>query len=596
MRKLRRITIIAFAALIGLGAVLLLGVNLYVQSQGAQAKIQEELSRRLGTKLEIRSMSVTPWGGLQLSGITIPQTSSASPRHFLEAKTFQLRVRFLSLFSPRLVIKEVSLIKPNVVWPQNTEGKWRLPGSRQVESPGIPPKQAASVSHAQAESESVQKQTSPANIATSTNLSSPVQVTSDNKTAREQAHTSPSNIGTSTNLFSPVQVTGDNKTPSEQAHTSPSNIGTSTNLSSPVQVTGDNRSPRQQARLAVAPEVRRVSIKDGNFTFLDQAGGLLASFTGVNFRTSIRSASALRGDTKMAKISLRDRFFLEQLRSPLRYEPDVLELSKISARVANGEIKGYFAMQPEAEDSPFTTSVKFHNVLADQIVENAGGPSGMVKGEFEGSFQASGKTADPNALAGSGEIFLRDGRVQQYSLLVLLGQILQIEELQELHLEQAEARYHLSPGLVRIDELILRSPNIRLTASGTVAYDGKLNLDSQLAINDRIRGQLFKAIRQNFQPINEPGYSAIDFQVGGTIERPSTNLMNRLVGRDLSGMLNSLFGGKKDRSKKKKKQIDPATQAIPDAASAVPALQSPSVSSEEALPQATATPTPIVPP
>jgi hypothetical protein len=567
VRKLRRITIIAFAALIGLGAVLLLGVNLYVQSQGAQAKIQEELSRRLGTRLEIRSMSVTPWGGLQLSGITIPQTSSAGPRHFLEAKTFQLRVRFLSLFSRRLVIKEVSLIKPNVVWPQDAEGKWRLPGSRQLESPGIPPKQEATVPRAQAESESVQKQTP-----------------------------SPANIATSTNLSSPAQVTGDNRSPREQAQTSPANIVTPTNLSSPVQVTGDNRSPRQQARLAVAPEVRRVSIKDGNFTFLDQAGGLLASFTGVNFRTSIRSASALRGDTKIAKISLRDRFFLEQLRSPLRYEPDVLELSKISARAANGEINGYFAMQPEAEDSPFTTSVKFRNVLADQIVENAGGPSGMVKGEFEGSFQASGKTADPNALAGKGEIFLRGGRVQQYSLLVLLGQILQIEELQELHLEQAEARYHLSPGLVRIDELILRSPNIRLTASGTVAYDGKLNLDSQLAINDRIRGQLFKAIRQNFRPINEPGYSAIDFQVGGTIERPSTNLMNRLVGRDLSGMLNSLFGGKKDRSKKKKKQIEQATQAIPDAGSAMPVLQSPSASPEEALPQATATPTPIVPP
>jgi hypothetical protein len=556
VRKLRRITIIAFAAVIALGVVLLLGVNLYVQSQDAQAKIQQELSQRLGTRLEIRSMSVTPWGGLQLSGITIPQTSAADPRHFLEAKTFQLRVRFLSLFSRRLVIKEVSLIKPKVVWLQDAEGKWRLPGSRQAESPGISPKSGASVPHAQAESESVQKQISPAEIASSTNLSTP------------------------------AQVSGDNRTPREQAQTSPANIASSTNLSSPVQVAGDNKTPREQARLAVAPEVRRVNIKDGNFTFLDQAGGLLASFKGVNFNTSIRSASALHGDARMARISLRDRFFLEQLRSPLRYEPDVLELSKISARAANGEINGYFAMQPEAEDSPFTTSVKFHNVLADQIVENAGGPKGMVKGEFEGSFQASGKTADPNALVGKGEIFLRDGRVQQYSLLVLLGQVLQIEELQELHLEQAEAKYHLSPGLVRIDELILRSPNIRLTASGTVAYDGKLNLDSQLAINDRIRGQLFKAIRQNFQPINEPGYSAIDFQVGGTIDRPSTNLMNRLVGRDLSGMLNSLFGGKKDRSKKKKKQIEQTTPSSP----------SPSAPPEEAVPQATVTPTPIVSP
>src|SRR4030095_14707641 len=101
--------------------------------------------------------------------------------------------------------------------------------------------------------------------------------------------------------------------------------------------------------------------------------------------------------------------------------------------------------------------------------------------------------------------------------------------------------------LVTIDELILRSPNIRLTASGTVAFDGTLRLNSQLAINERIRGQLFKAIRDNFNRIDDPAHSAIEFQVGGTIERPSTNLVEQAVGRDISSMLNSFFGGKKDR-------------------------------------------------
>ena len=348
-------------------------------------------------------------------------------------------------------------------------------------------------------------------------------------------------------------------------------------------VTVKNESPESEPRLAVAPEVRRVTVKDGNFTFLDQTGRLVASFAGVIFRSNLHSAQTFRGDAKVARVSLRDRFFLDQLRSPLRYEPDVLELSKISARVAEGEVNGYFAMQPEAEDSPFTTSVKFHDVLADQLVENAGGPKGMVKGKLEGKFQASGKTSDPEALVGQGEIFLREGRVQQYRLLVLLGQILQIEELQELHLEQADAKYHLSPGLVTIDELVLRSPNIRLTASGTVAFDGTLQLNSQLAINDRIRGQLFKAIRENFHRVDDPGYSAIEFQVGGTVERPSTNLVEQVVGRDISSMLNSFFGGKKDRPKKKKKAVENATTGVP----------SPSLTPEAALPETTATPSPI---
>jgi len=357
-------------------------------------------------------------------------------------------------------------------------------------------------------------------------------------------------------------------------------------VASSPKVTVKDEPPGREPRLTVSPEVRRVTVKDGNFTFLDETGKLVASFAGVVFRTNIRSAQALRGDAKVARVSLRDRFFLDQLRSPLRYEPDVLELSKISARVAEGEVTGYFAIQPEAEDSPFTTRVKFHDVLADQLVENAGAPKGMVTGKLEGSFQASGKTSDPEALVGQGEIFLRDGRVQQYRLLVLLGQILQIEELQELHLEQADAKYHLSPGLVMIDELVLRSPNIRLTASGTVAFDGSLQLNSQLAINDRIRGQLFKAIRDNFHRIEEPGYSAIEFQVGGTVERPSTNLVEQVVGRDISSMLNSFFGGKKDRPKKKKKAVDGANTAVP----------SPSLPPEAALPEATATPSPVASP
>jgi hypothetical protein len=521
VRGLRRLILVVLGALIALGVVLLVGVNLYVQSQGAQAKIQQELSRSLGVPLTIRSMSVTPWGGLELSRITIPQTSTGvGPKYFLEATTFQLRVRFLSLFSKRLVIKEVSLINPRVVWPQDEQGKWRLPSTQKARSQ-VATKQA------------IPQMTAGAAIVQANAISA-------------------SMMGATVPYLPQMAV---------------------------------KNQPARELTLTVAPEVRRVSVKNGDFTFLDHAGRLIASFTGVDFRTNIRSALALQGETKIARISLRDRFFLDELRSPLRYEPDVLELSNISARVAEGQVNGYFAIQPEAEDSPFTTSVNFHDLLADQIVGNAGGPKGMVKGKLEGTFQASGKTGDPDALTGKGEIFLREGRVEQYRLLVLLGQMLQIEELQELHLEQADAKYHVSPGLITIDELLLRSPNIELTASGAVGFDGTLQLNSQLAINDRIREQLFRAIRDNFHPIDEPGYSAIDFHVGGTLDRPSTNLVERLVGRDITSMLNSFFGVKKDRAKKKKKTVEGMT-----------ATPSPSGSPEEAVPEASATPSPATSP
>ena len=524
MRKLRFVVLIAFGTAIALGAIVVIGVNLYVQSQATQAKIERDLSQRLGAAIQIHRISVTPWDGLKLSGITIAQNPALGSTHFLEAGTFCLRVRFLSLFSKRLVIKEVSLVDPNVVWPQDAGGKWRLPGSREEETPTVSAELTAAIPEAR------------------------TAVVPRNLSARPLA------------AFTPAP----SLTPAKKAIT---------------------KSSSSEGRLG--PQVQRVNIEGGNFRFLDRAGNMVGTFTGVNFRSSIRNGLALRGDTKIAKISVRDRFFLEQLQSPFRYDPNVLELSKISAHAGNGELTGQFTMQPEAEESPFTASVTFRDVEADRIVTDAGGPSGTVRGKLEGRFEASGKTADPDALTGDGEIFLRDGRMQEYSLLVAIGQILQIEELTQLRLEQAQAKYRISPGLVTIDELILRSPNMRLSATGTVTFDGKLKLDSQLAINEKIRAQLFKAIRENFQPTSEPGYFALNFEVAGSIDRPKTNLMDKLVGRDLKDLgnvINSLLGGGKRERQKKKRRTEVVTPVTP----------SPSLTPETAPPQITATP--VTPP
>ena len=284
------------------------------------------------------------------------------------------------------------------------------------------------------------------------------------------------------------------------------------------------------------PEIQRVNLVHGRFQFLDEKFKGVATFDDVRFRSGFRTATDLRGNVSIEKTSLRDRFFLEQLQSPVRYAPDELDFSQITARAGGGEITGRFTLLPQTEDSPFTVSIKFHDVQADRIVTDAGGARGMITGRLEGHLDASGTTADQNALAGAGEIILRDGQVQQYSLLVALGQLLQIDELRQLHFDQAQVKYHLSPGVVTIDELLFRSQNIRLSATGTVSFEGKLQLESQLAVSEKMRSQLFRAIRENFQPIDEPGYSAVGFQVSGTVGRPKTNLMDKLIGRDLKDL------------------------------------------------------------
>ncbi|MBA3273780.1 MAG: AsmA family protein, partial [Chthoniobacterales bacterium] len=464
MKKAGRVLLITVGAVLGMLAVMLLAVNLYVQSEGTQARIQQELSQRLGAELRIERISVTPWWGLRLSGITMPQSDAAAGDDFLQADTFRLRIRFVSLFSRRLVIKEVALVRPNVHWVQNSNGKWRLPTMQGAvdESTAEPPPPVAG---------------------------------------------QPAQPPTGTAAMSPAA-------PSADVRTEPA--------------------PGSDAdSAAFTPEVRRVTLTGGDFHFLDMGGKPVATFEGVDFRSSLRSGAALRGNVTITRIALRDRFFLEQLDSPLRYDPSQLEFSQITARAAGGEITGFFSMKPADPGSPFDVNVKFREVDADKVVTNAGGPSGMINGRIEGELEATGKTADPNALGGAGEIYLRDGEVRQYSLLVALGRILQIDELTQLRFEEAHVKYHITPGVIIVDEMLLSSANLRLSAKGTISFQGKMRMDSQLAINDKIRRQLFRAIGDNFQPLEQPGYYGVDFRIHGTVDKPKSNLMNRLVGSQL---------------------------------------------------------------
>src|SRR5207237_3560168 len=293
----------------------------------------------------------------------------------------------------------------------------------------------------------------------------------------------------------------------------------------------------------------------------------IALFDGVQFSSSMRDVTTIRGQARIDKIALRDRVFLSALRSLIHYSPSELELSEITAQIAKGQLTGDFSMEPQAEDSPFTVHASFHRLQADQLVAEAGGSRETIRGILEGTLEATGKTADPDALTGSGTILLQNGHVQQFAVLAAIWQLLQIEELTQLDLEQAEAKFHLNGNTVLVDELILRSANLRLTATGSISLrGGKLALDSVLAINDKIRSQLFRGIRENFVATSEPGQYALQFHVGGTVEKPKTDLVERAVGADLKnlgGVIDALLGHGKGKKKKNSEMNTPSPSPVP---------------------------------
>src|SRR6478735_3009535 len=68
VNRLSKAILIVCVSLAAVALVAIVAVNLYLQSPGTQARIQEELRRGLRIPLRITSTSVTPWGGLRISG------------------------------------------------------------------------------------------------------------------------------------------------------------------------------------------------------------------------------------------------------------------------------------------------------------------------------------------------------------------------------------------------------------------------------------------------------------------------------------------------------------------------------------------------
>jgi hypothetical protein len=139
VKKVSKAILILIAAALVLAAVALLGINLYIQSPGAQIHIQDALSKALRMPLKITNTSLTPWGGLWIHGVTIP----AEGTNFLEADSLHAHCRFLPLLSGRLEIAELAVENPKIHWVQDADGKWKLPAlEKTAKGPKEKPKSA----------------------------------------------------------------------------------------------------------------------------------------------------------------------------------------------------------------------------------------------------------------------------------------------------------------------------------------------------------------------------------------------------------------------------------------------------------------------
>ena len=494
MKKVSKAILIGLGALLVLGIVLLVGLNLYVQSPGAQTRIQDELSKALRLPLKLINTSVTPWSDLRITGITIPNGGA----NFLEAASFTARYRLLPLLEGKLIITEMIVDTPKIVWVQNAEGQWKMP---------VP-------------EEAVEEEKSPK---------------PGDPSAPPPSETAPSDNSSAAKPKKPK------KAPKSEVETA----------------ANDQPKPAKPGSFEVV--INRFDVKNGTVELFDKSNKRVAILSEVNMIYTTLSAERVEGTATIGKAVWDNVLTVENLRTPFKYADHEFALPEITAALAGGSVRGRFTQRDDRTASPFKAAFDIDQVDLNRVMTEAGAPPGQAAGRLGGQFEMHGDARRTDKAEGSGHLDVRDGQFRELEFFQGIGQALGIRELSDFRLKEGHADVRLGGEKLYVENLLLTTPDLQLGAKGTVRIgkdDKKVSLDAQLSVQESLVRQLPGLVRDSFA-VADDNRRTIDFKVTGTTEKLKTDLLDRLIGQKINAqfgdLISSLFGGGKKADDEKKK-------------------------------------------
>jgi len=112
VRKFAKPILITAGILLFVYVLAVLGLNIYLQSQGLQARICSAASVAVGKPVSIQGAHYTPWSGFTVNGIMVPQLQATGAPPEFEAESINFRFAFFQLLRGKLMVKEVLVNSP----------------------------------------------------------------------------------------------------------------------------------------------------------------------------------------------------------------------------------------------------------------------------------------------------------------------------------------------------------------------------------------------------------------------------------------------------------------------------------------------------
>jgi uncharacterized protein involved in outer membrane biogenesis len=108
MSRCLRPCLIALAAVFVVVLAAVVVFNIHLQSTAMQQQLRQAAMDSVGLPLSVRSAIYTPWDGIRLRGLVMPDMENAGV-NFLEASEFQILFRLIPLLRREFVVSDLRL-------------------------------------------------------------------------------------------------------------------------------------------------------------------------------------------------------------------------------------------------------------------------------------------------------------------------------------------------------------------------------------------------------------------------------------------------------------------------------------------------------
>jgi hypothetical protein len=151
----------------------------------------------------------------------------------------------------------------------------------------------------------------------------------------------------------------------------------------------------------------------------------------------------------------------------------------------------------------------------------------LIQGRLQLNAQLSGDLTQALLIQGTGNLEVAQAKFNAIPALNKLGELLNLAPLTENEFESVRGSFKVENQKITCYELEAKSPNLSMTGTGSVGFDGKLDFDVLLIFSPEWAAQIPPAYQAQFGR-RENGSRTITFKLSGTILEPTSNLPEKL--------------------------------------------------------------------